>query len=138
MIIIGVLGTRGKTTTANLIWSGLKEAGYKVGLTSTANIRVGDEERLNDYHMTMPGRFVIQKLLLEMYEKGCTYAIIETPSEGIEQWRHAGIAYDELVLATLYPEYLETHNWSWERAIEMNLRVFTALRGSIRKIIEGK
>ncbi len=138
MIVIGVIGTRGKTTTANLIWACLTAAGHKTGLTGTANIRIGDHETLNKYHMTMPGRFVLQKLLSQMKRAGCKYAIIETPSEGVEQWRHKGIAYDMLVLTTLYPEYLEVHNWDYERCKKMHLKPFEELCRQPRKIIDGK
>jgi UDP-N-acetylmuramoyl-L-alanyl-D-glutamate--2,6-diaminopimelate ligase len=138
LAIIGVLGTRGKTTTANFIWSCLTAAGYKTGLTSTANIRIGEKEIMNPYHMTMPGRFTLQKLIHQFKKAGCQFAIIETPSEGIEQWRHLGIAYDAAVLTTLYPEYLEAHNWDYERCKAMNQKIFGDLANQPRKNIAGK
>ena len=138
MVIIGVVGTRGKTTTANFIWSCLNAAGYKVGLTSTANIRIGEKEMLNPYHMTMPGRFVLQKLLYQMRKVGCQYAVIETPSEGVEQWRHKGINYDIAVFTTWYPEYLEVHNWNAERCKQMNMEIFASLKNQKIKKIGGK
>src|SRR3989338_9405847 len=71
MIVIGVTGTKGKTSTVNFIWSVLQAGGYKTGIISTANIRIGEKEFLNKYHMTMPGRFTIQKLLAQMVKNGC-------------------------------------------------------------------
>lgn len=133
IVVIGVLGTRGKTTTSNYIWSVLTAAGYKVGQTGTANIRIGDEERLNPYHMTMPGRFRIQKLLAEMVKAECEIAIIETPSEGVEQFRHKGIAYDLLVFTVLYPERLAIHNWDPERCTQKSIEPFTELINQPRK-----
>ncbi|HUX35700.1 MAG TPA: UDP-N-acetylmuramyl-tripeptide synthetase [Candidatus Paceibacterota bacterium] len=138
MVVIGVMGTRGKTSTANFIWSILNAAGEKAGLTGTANIRVGAEEQLNIYHMTMPGRFFLQRFLKKMADAGCKYAIIETPSEGVEQFRHKGIFYDVAVLTTLYPEYLAVHNWDFERCKKMHLKVFEELNGQPRKIVDGK
>jgi len=138
MVIIGVLGTRGKTTTSNLIWSILTAGGYKTGLTGTANIRIGNEEKMNPYHMTMPGRFKMQKMLREMYDAGCKFTIVETPSEGVEQFRHRQIAYDILVFTNLYPEYLETHNWSFERCKEMHKKPFAELWGQKRKMFDGE
>lgn len=44
MIVIGVTGTKGKTSTINFIWSTLQAGGYKTGIISTANIRIGDKE----------------------------------------------------------------------------------------------
>src|SRR3989344_2091736 len=138
MTVIAVIGTRGKTTTANLIWSCLTAAGNKTGLTGTANIRIGDREFLNPYHMTMPGRFVLQKLLSDMKRAGCEYAVVETPSEGVEQWRHKGISYDAAVLTVVYPEYAAAHGWSFERCKRMHLEVFKKLAGGRRKILNGE
>ncbi len=138
MVVIGVLGTRGKTSTANFIWSILNAAGEKAGLTGTANLRIGNEEQLNKYHMTMPGRFFLQKFLRKMVKAGCSYAVIETPSEGVEQWRHKGIFYDIAILTTLYPEYMAVHNWNYERCKKMHLKVFEELHNQPRKIINGK
>ncbi len=137
MVTIGIVGTRGKTTVANLVWSCLSEAGYKTGLTGTANIRVGAEERLNPYHMTMPGRFTLQKILREMADAGCAFAVVETPSEGVEQFRHKGIFYDAAVLTTLYPEYLEVHGWSYDRCLDMHEVIFRELARQPRKILNN-
>ncbi len=138
MVVIGVVGTRGKTTTAKFIWSCLNAAHHRTGLTSTAAIYLGEKEMLNPYHMTMPGRFAMQKMLRRMVRSGCQFAVIETPSEGIEQWRHHAIQYDAAVLVTLYPEYLEIHGWNYERLRAMNQRIFFALGNSYRKTINGK
>src|SRR5512133_2104215 len=127
MTIIGVTGTRGKTTTSNYIWAALTAAGYRVGQTGTANIRIGEKEMMNPYHMTMPGRFQMQKLLAQMAHDGCELAIVETPSEGVEQFRHKGIAYDILVFTVLYPEHLAIHNWDPERCTQKMIEPFIEL-----------
>ncbi len=115
MIVIGVTGTKGKTSTINFIWSCLMAGGYKTGIISTANIKIGDEEVLNKYHMTMPGRFVISSLMAKMVKSGCKFCIIETTSEGIKQHRNAGIVYDIFVFTNLYPEHLPSHDNSFEK-----------------------
>ena len=137
MVVIGIVGTRGKTSAANLIWACLSSAGYKAGLTGTANIRVGSEERMNPYHMTMPGRFTLQKLLREMADAGCAFAVVETPSEGVEQFRHKGIAYDAAVMLNMYPEYLEVHGWDYERCKDMHEVIFRELSGQPVKILNN-
>ncbi|MBI4133099.1 UDP-N-acetylmuramyl-tripeptide synthetase [Candidatus Uhrbacteria bacterium] len=137
LVVIGVTGTRGKTTTANLIWSILTAAGYTVGLTGTANIRVGSTEELNPYHMTMPGRFAMHALLARMVRAGCEIAVVETPSEGIEQYRHRGITYDAAVLTSLYPEYLETHGWNYDRLKSQIEELFASLAGHPHKKLRG-
>jgi UDP-N-acetylmuramoyl-L-alanyl-D-glutamate--2,6-diaminopimelate ligase len=109
LIVIGVTGTNGKTTVVNLIARILEEAGEKVGLTSTVNFRIAGEDVLNDMKMTMPGRFFLQKTLHRMVEAGCRYAVIETSSQGLDQYRHLGIEYDVAVFTNLTPEHIEAH-----------------------------
>jgi len=109
IIVIGVTGTTGKSTSVHLIAKTLESAGYKVGYTSTAMFKVADKEWMNDKKMTMPGRFFTQSMLNRMVKAGCEYAIIETTSQGIEQFRHRFINYDVLVFTGLYPEHIEAH-----------------------------
>ena len=71
--------------------------------------RDGNSEWLNDRKMTMPGRFFTQSMLKRMVENGCQYAVVETSSEGIRQFRHRFINYDILVVTGLYPEHIESH-----------------------------
>lgn len=110
LIVIGVTGTNGKSTTVNLISRILEQAGAKTGFTTTINFKVGDKEWLNDTKMTMPGRFRLQKMLRDMVKAGCVYAVIETSSQGLDQHRHLGVEYDAAVFTNLAPEHLEAHH----------------------------
>lgn len=109
LIVIGVTGTNGKTTTVNFISQYLECQGQKTGIASTVNFKVAEKEWLNDKKMTMLGRFQTQKLLSDMVRAGCKYAVIETSSQGIEQFRHIGINYDIAVFTNLTPEHIEAH-----------------------------
>jgi UDP-N-acetylmuramoyl-L-alanyl-D-glutamate--2,6-diaminopimelate ligase len=109
MVVIGVTGTNGKSTTVSLISKGLEGAGLNVGSTSTVGFKVADKEWLNNKKMTMLGRFQLQKLLKQMVSAGCKYAIIEVSSEGIKQFRHLGINFDYTVFTNLTPEHIESH-----------------------------
>lgn len=109
LIVIGVTGTTGKTSSVYFIAKVLESAGYNVGYTSTAMFDDGKREWLNDKKMTMPGRFFVQKMLRRMARNRCQYAIVETTSEGVAQFRHKFINYDILVFTGLYPEHLESH-----------------------------
>ncbi len=137
MIVMGVTGTKGKTSTINFIWSCLTAGGYKTGIISTANIRIGKTESMNKYHMTMPGRFVIQSLMSDMAKQGCRFCIIETTSEGIKQHRNIGISYDILVFTNLFPEHLPSHDNSFEKYKQTKGIIFGDLISSFRKIIAG-
>lgn len=137
MVIIGVVGSKGKTTLANLLWAALSGDGSKVGLIGTANIRIGHEERLNPYHMTMPGRHRMQKVLAEMRQAGCHYAVMEVPSEGQAQWRHVGIYFDMLIFTNVTRELMASHNYSLDILHEHNKRVFASLSQK-PKTVQGR
>lgn len=109
LIVIGVTGTNGKTTTSYLIAKALEASGHKVGCTTTALLKIGDREWLNPTKMTMPGRFFLQRMLRQMVEAGCRYVVIETSSQGLAQSRHVGISYDVAVFTNLTPEHIEAH-----------------------------
>src|SRR3990167_7952219 len=136
IVVIGVTGTKGKTSTANFIWSCLSAAGKKTGIITTANVRIGEREVLNAYHMTMPGPFVIQRLLREMVDAGCTHSVIETTSEGLKQHRETGVQYDIAVFTNLFPEHLPSHGGSFETYKKMKGKMFASLMGRARKIID--
>lgn len=137
LIVIGVTGTKGKSTTANLIWHILTSAGYTVGMATTANFRIGEKHWLNASKMTMLGRTQLQALLAQMVQAHCQYAIVETSSEGIKQWRHLGIHYDVIVWTNLFPEHLDAHG-GFENYKAAKLSLFDHLVQSSTKIINGQ
>jgi len=137
LIVIGVTGTTGKTTVIHLIAKTLEEAGYKVGYTSTAMFKIGDKEWNNDKKMTMLGRFFTQKMLRKMLSEKCQYAIIETTSQGIEQFRHKFINYDILIFTGLYPEHIEAHG-SFENYKNAKLKLFAHLQNCKPKYTDDK
>lgn len=136
MIVVGVTGTNGKTTTVNLIARVLESGGAKVGLTSTVNFKVAEKEWLNNKKMTMLGRFQLQSLLKQMIDAGCKYAVIETSSQGIEQYRHLGINYDYAVFTKLSPEHIEAHG-GFENYKRAKLKLFAHLAARKNKVLDG-
>lgn len=137
LIVIGVTGTNGKSTTCNLIAKILEESGAKVGLMTTVNFKIAGQEWLNDTHMTMQGRVTLQKMLWQMVKAGCQYAIIETSSEGIMQHRNWGINYDVAVFTNLTPEHIEAHG-SFENYKKAKGTLFANLFKFRRKKINGQ
>ena len=137
LIVIGVTGTTGKTTSLYIIAKTLASAGYKVGFTSTAIFNDGRKEWLNDKKMTMPGRFFTQKIMSQMVKNGCQYAIIETTSEGIRQFRHRFINYDTLIFTGLYQEHIESHG-SYENYKKAKGQLFKHLRRGKTKYVNNE
>lgn len=136
MIVIGVTGTNGKSTTTQFIGRLLEHAGHKVGWTTTASFKIADREWVNDKKMTMLGRFQTQRLLREMVDSGCEYAIVETSSQGIAQSRHVGINYDIAVFTNLTPEHIEAHG-GFEKYKQAKGKLFRCLSSLARKKING-
>ncbi len=136
MIVIGITGTKGKSTVVRLTSSILKQAGFKTGWTSSIDFKIGEKIEPNNTKMTMIGRFAMQKLLSRMVEAECQYAIIETSSEGLAQFRHIGIDYDIAVLTNLSPEHIERHK-GFENYKAAKQMLFKSLGKSFRKKING-
>lgn len=137
MVVIGVTGTKGKTSTANYIWSVLTAGGYRVGLVSSANFRFEGREEVNAYKMTMPSPYVIQKKLREMADSGIKVVVVEMTSEGMKQFRHTGIPVDIAVFTNLTPEHLGSHNNDFEVYKRAKSPLFKAL-ASGRKVLHGR
>ncbi len=123
--VIGVTGTKGKSTTVFLISRFLKEAGKKVGMVGSLGIEIGDHFEPNTLKMTMPGRMKLQKMLSDMVAAGCEYAVIEVTSEGIAQFRHKGIDFDCAVFTNLSREHIEAHG-SFENYYQAKQELFKA------------
>ncbi|PIT88018.1 MAG: hypothetical protein COU29_04405 [Candidatus Magasanikbacteria bacterium CG10_big_fil_rev_8_21_14_0_10_36_32] len=137
LIVVGVTGTKGKSTTCRLIASVLESAGHKVGLLSTVEFQIGEQRWLNERKMTMLGRGEIQKMLKQMVKAGCQYAVVETSSEGILQYRHYGLLYDIAVFTNLSPEHVEAHG-GFVNLKNDKSKIFAGLKKYPNKIINGK
>ncbi len=107
--IIGITGTKGKTTTSYLIYHLLQRLGKKVGLISSIGAKIGDKEIDTGFHITTPGVVKLNELLKEMADQDCEYAIIEVSSHAIAQKRIAGINFAVGVLTNIAPEHLDYH-----------------------------
>ncbi len=121
--VVGVIGTKGKSTTSYLIAQILNSAGIKTGMATTVLFKIGEEEWINETKQTMLGRFQLQKFLAKMVRAGCKYAVVETSSEGILQYRHAFIDYDAAVFTNLSPEHIERHG-SFENYRAAKVKLF--------------
>lgn len=109
IFVVGITGTKGKSSTTEFTNAVLEAAGKKTAVLSTIRFKIGETSKPNKYKMTMPGRFFTQKFLREAVDAGCEYAVIEMTSEGARFFRHAGIDMDALIFTNLSPEHIESH-----------------------------
>jgi UDP-N-acetylmuramoyl-L-alanyl-D-glutamate--2,6-diaminopimelate ligase len=109
LITIGVTGTDGKTTTANLIYHILRRAGLKAGMISTVNAVIGDRVLDTGLHVTTPDAFDTQGYLAEMRDAGLTHCVLEATSHGLAQHRIAAVQFDFAVITNITHEHLDYH-----------------------------
>lgn len=137
MIVIGVTGTNGKTSTCSMVAKILEDAGHEVGMMTTINFKIGSEEWVNTTKQGMQGRFRLQRYLKRMLEAGCKYVIVESTSQGIDQFRSFGIDYDVCVFTNITPEHIEAHG-GFENYKKAKLKLFKQLEHRKEKIINGE
>jgi UDP-N-acetylmuramoyl-L-alanyl-D-glutamate--2,6-diaminopimelate ligase len=109
LVVIGVTGTDGKTTTANLIYHLLRENGARVSMVTTINAAVGGREYDTGFHVTSPHPFTVQRLLREAVEAGSEYFVLEVTSHGLDQQRGWGIPFALAVYTNLAGDHLAYH-----------------------------
>ncbi len=109
LVIIGITGTNGKSTTVAMTGHILRQLGYTVAWMSTASERIGTREMVNARKMTMPGHGELQKFFRKALAEDCTHAIIEVSSQGVSQSRDVGIPFDVGVFLNITPEHIEAH-----------------------------
>ncbi|MDP3902215.1 MAG: Mur ligase family protein [bacterium] len=130
--IIGVTGTKGKTTVAELVNAILEEAGYKTAILGTLRFKIGNKDERNLFKMTMPGRLFVQKFLRKAVKDKCDYAIMEMTSEGAKQFRQRFISMDALIFTNLAPEHIESHG-SYEKYKQAKLSIARTLARSSKR-----
>jgi len=105
--LIGVTGTNGKTTIVTLLHRLFSKLGYKVGLLSTVENRIG-EQIIPSTHTT-PDAIAINSLLNDMVEMGCEYAFMEVSSHAIHQERVSGLIFKGGVYSNISHDHLDYH-----------------------------
>jgi len=130
LLIIGVTGTNGKTTTANLIARILEEDGKKVALASTINFRIAGEESVNASKFTTLGGWKLQRFLRDALAAGCTHAVLEVSSHALDQRRVSGITYEVAVVTNVTREHLDYHK-TMEAYRRAKRRLFDGAKKSV-------
>jgi len=109
LVMIGVTGTDGKSTTCNLLFQILKEAAIPTGMITTVNAVIGDKISDTGLHVTTPDAFEVQGYLRRMVEAGMTHCILETTSHGLAQHRVSACDFDLAVVTNITHEHLDYH-----------------------------
>jgi UDP-N-acetylmuramoyl-L-alanyl-D-glutamate--2,6-diaminopimelate ligase len=128
LIVAGVTGTEGKSTTVYLIYQLLALMGKKAGFISTVMHGDGGEPRWNPEHQTTPEAPAVQRMLYEMAENGCEYAVVEASSHGLSKRtnRLGDVEFDCAVFTNVTHEHLEFHG-TWEQYRDDKANLFRAL-----------
>jgi UDP-N-acetylmuramoyl-L-alanyl-D-glutamate--2,6-diaminopimelate ligase len=123
LVTIGITGTDGKTTTANILYDIMRAAGIEAGLLSTIRAIIGDIEETLELHVTTPEAPVIQRHLRRMVDAGLTHCILETTSHGLAQHRVTAVDFDIAVVTNITHEHLDYHG-DYESYVAAKLRLF--------------
>lgn len=107
--VIGVTGTDGKTTTVNMIYKILRDAGKKVSMISTINAVIAGDEYDTGFHVTSPPADAIQKYLKMSSEIGDEFFVLEVTSHGLDQFRVWGVNFEVGVITNITHEHLDYH-----------------------------
>jgi len=130
LLLIGVTGTNGKTTTTYLLESILNLAGKKTGVIGTINYRLGKE--LFSYGLTTPEAVDLQEIISWMKKRGVESIIMEVSSHALEQKRTEGCYFDLAIFTNLTREHLDFHQ-TMEKYFAAKTKLFTSLSLEVKK-----
>lgn len=105
--LVGITGTNGKTTCATILYKLFMGMGYKTGLLSTVENKIGNQ--IIPATHTTPNPVALNELLAKMVESGCDYAFMEVSSHAIAQGRVAGLDFDGGVFTNITHDHLDYH-----------------------------
>ena len=129
LVVIGVTGTKGKSTTAEMLFAIFRKAGYKTALLSTIRFAIEDTSEPNLYKMTLQGRGFAQAFMRKALQAGCTHIIIEITSESVLQYRHWFLELDGLIVTNIQHEHIERHG-SFGKYVEAKRAIVDTLARS--------
>lgn len=129
LVVIGVTGTDGKSSTTQIIFSVLQAAGLRAGMVSTIKAVIGAQEEALALHVTTPEAPIVQQHLRRMVAAGLTHVVLETTSHALALGRVTAVAYDLAVVTNITHEHLDFHG-SWENYFAAKRRLFEMLSES--------
>ncbi len=109
LTVIAVTGTDGKTTTTNIIFHILNQAGFNTAMVSTVKAVIGGREYDTGLHVTNPDAWQLQKLLRRARDTGAQYLVLEVTSHGLMQYRNLGTNISTAIITNISHEHLDYH-----------------------------
>lgn len=122
LIVIGVTGTDGKTTTVNMIYQILKTAGKKVSMVSSVNAP--------GFHVSSPDPLTVQRFAKEALKHGDEYLVLEVTSHALDQYRFWGIKFEVAIITNITHDHLDYHK-TFENYFQTKLRLIKSARFAI-------
>ncbi len=137
LTLIGITGTDGKTTTVGMTAHILLKNGMRVGALSTAFFQISNSITWNATQKTSPSPFAIQKFLRRCLHEGCTHAVLEISSHGLDQGRVDWTWPKVAAITNLAEEHLDYHK-TMEDYSNTKRKLFHKLRGSGTKVLNAE
>ena len=129
--VIFITGSKGKTTTAELVNALLEGAGLQTALASTLRFKIGKHQIPNQFKMSVPGRGLLQQFLRSAVDSGCEIAIMEMTSQAVLDHRHRFLFPNALIFTNIEAEHIEAHG-SYENYLEAKLQLAEQLKKSFK------
>jgi len=131
LTLIGVTGTDGKTTTCNLIYKTLKNAGLNAGVITTIGAKFGNDQEIDTgLHMTSPDPYLIQQILSQMVKSGVTHVVCEVTAHALDQHRFYGCYFQVALITNTSHEHLD-YFINMENYIQAKNKIFKQAKISI-------
>lgn len=134
LVITGITGTNGKTSVATLLWKSMNELGFKSGLISTINYKIGWDEYPSSH--TTPDSKQLHRTFAEMVEAGCKYCFMEVSSHALEQKRVEGIRFEVGVFTNITHDHLDYHG-TFAAYLKAKKKLFDNLNPNAKAIINA-
>lgn len=133
MTIIGLTGTKGKTTTAHMIKSILDASGRKAGMIGTIGTLIGDKKV--ESKLTTPESFELHHLFAQMVEAGCTHCVMEVSSQAFKMSRTYGIEFEYGAFLNISPDHIGPgEHENFEEYLEFKKQIFGQSKNAVINI----
>ncbi len=132
--LVGITGTNGKTTVATLLYRLFSSLGFKAGLISTVEYRIGQKVMPSTH--TTPDPVQLNRLLRHMADEGCTHVFMEVSSHAVVQERIAGLHFTGGIFTNISHDHLDYHK-TFENYIKAKKKFFDELSPSAFALVNA-